>query len=113
LVVTGFPFGETVVLHTRTASAQRDPYNKVLYSVSDTSVPGCAFDPGSSIESVQGRDLLVTQPTVYLPAGTSVRSVDAVTVRGVTYEVDGSPDGYTHPYTGWQTPVVVKLRAAA
>lgn len=105
--------GETVTLHSRTPSGQKDPYNKVLYTVVDTQVDGCAFDPGGSTESVQGQDLVVSQPTVYLPAGTVVGAVDAVTVRGVKYEVDGSPNSYVSPFTGWAPGVVVKLKAAA
>lgn len=72
-----------------------------------------AFNPGTSVESLGGRDLLTVQPAVYLPAGTSIAAVDAVEVRGLTYEVDGSPNDWVNPFTGWNPGVEVRLRRAA
>lgn len=102
--------GETVTLLTRSKSGVDADGNDV-YTSASTTVAGCAFDPGGSLEVVQGRDTVTTTPTVYLPPGTAAHSVDAVTVRGVTYEVDGSPNSPTSPFTGWAPGVVVKLKA--
>lgn len=103
-----FPFGEPIALHTRAVTG-RDSFGNDIYTDTVTTVQG-AFDPGGSTEAVQGQDLVITQPTVYLPAGTQVAAVDAVQVAGLMFEVDGSPNAPQNPFTGWQPGVVVKLR---
>lgn len=105
-----FPFGQTVSLVKRAKGAP-DPLGNDTWTTTSTLVRG-AFDPGTSVESVQGQDLLVTSPRVFLPAGTDVDAVDAVDVAGARYEVDGSPNDYTNPFTGWQPGVVVQLKRA-
>jgi hypothetical protein len=78
-----------------------------------TSVPllAQAFDPGVSLEQVQGQDVITTQPTVYYPPGSDVAAIDAVTIFGRTYEVDGEPIvNLQSPFTGWQPGVIVRLK---
>jgi hypothetical protein len=104
-----FPFGETVVLHSRTLTGQ-DVLGNDIYTSADISYGGCAFSSGGSIELLQGQDLVTTQPTVCLPVGVTVKTTDRVTVRGDLYEVDGSPNADTNPFTGWQPGVIVKLQ---
>jgi hypothetical protein len=103
-----FPFGEPITLVTRT-KGQPDALGNDTWTTATTSVRG-AFNPGTSVESVQGQDLLVTQPSVYLPAETVVGAIDAVQVGGLTYEVDGSPNNWRNPFTNWQPAVEVKLK---
>lgn len=105
-----FPFGTTVTLITRSVIG-RDGDGNDIYQDVQTVLPGCAFDPGGSTELVQGQDLVTTTPTLYAPAGTVIGPVDAILVAGQTFEVDGTPNTYTNPFTGWQPGVVVKLRA--
>lgn len=105
-----FPGGVTVTLITRTISGQNAQGNDV-FTTTSTSIPNCAFDPGTSIEILNGRDTVITQPTVYLPSeAQSVFPIDAVTVNGTTYEVDASPNYNVNPFTGWQPGIVVKLK---
>lgn len=104
-----FPFGDLITLVTRTPTG-RDGDGNTTYSTVTTTLRG-AFAPVGSVETVQGQDVVVTQPTVYLPAGTDVTAVDRVIVNAVTYDVDGTPAAYTNPFTGWQPGVVVKLKA--
>jgi hypothetical protein len=103
-----FPFGQAVTLVKRVKGAA-DALGNDTWTT--TSIPtNGAFDPGTSVESVQGQDLLVTSPRVFLPAGTDVSAVDAIDVAGARYEVDGSPNDYTNPFTGWNPGVVVQLK---
>ena len=106
-----FPFGETVTLHRRVLSPKPDQDGNDVYIPTDIPIPGCAFDPGGSVESVQGQDMVTTKPTVYAPPGTVVLATDGVTVRGLPYEVDGAPSDYISPFTGWNPGVVVRLKA--
>jgi hypothetical protein len=47
--------------------------------------------PTSAIESTDRGDLLVTNMTVYAPAGTDLVATDRVRWLGDVYEVDGAP----------------------
>ena len=102
-----FNYGESITLLANGTTAN-DEYGDPIPAQTSTVVLG-AFDPGGSTEN-PGQDTATTQPTVYLPPGTDVSWVDAVQVRGVTYQVDGSPNSYVSPFTGFTTGVVVKLR---
>lgn len=103
-----FPFAQTVTLVKRVKSGT-DGLGNDVFTTTTTDVPG-AFNPGTSAELVQGQDVVTTQPTVYLPAGTDVVATDAVQVAGEQFEVDGSPNVWTNPFTGWAPGVEVKLR---
>ena len=103
-----FPFGEPITLITRTKGAP-DARGNDTWTPTTTTVTG-AYNPGTSVELVQGQDLLTVQPSVYLPPGTVVSAIDAVQVAGLTYEVDGSPNEMTSPWTGKDFGIVVKLK---
>lgn len=104
-----FQNGELITIVTRTVTGH-DSLGDDTYSTVSTVVRG-AFAPGGSVELVQGQDQVIIQPTVYLPPGAVVAPTDQVVVRGVTYDVDGSPNDYASPYTGWQPGVEVRLKA--
>lgn len=104
-----FPFGDQVTILRRTAAGTDAYGNTVLTAVPQTVIG--AFDPGGSTELVQGQDMVVSQPTVYLPAGTVVGATDALVVAGVTYEVDGAPRPWRSPFTGVPFGVAVKVKA--
>lgn len=102
-------FTVPVTLSTRAVSGQ-DSFGNDVYAVVQSTVDG-VYAPGSSSEQVQGQDVVVTQPTVYLPTGTDVDSVDALTIGGLIYEVDGQPSIWpAHPFTGWQPEFSVEVR---
>jgi len=103
-----FPFAQTVTVVKRVKSGT-DSFGNDVFTTTQVDVPG-AFNPGTSAELVQGQDLLTVQPSVYLPPGTDVAAIDAVQVGGLLYEVDGSPNAWTNPYTGWNPGTEVKLR---
>jgi hypothetical protein len=103
-----FPFGQPITL-IRRVKAALDAFGNDTWTTTTATVSG-AFNPGTSVELVQGEDLLTTQPTVMLPPGTQVNALDAVQVDGLVYEVDGSPNSPVNPFTGWAPGVVVKLR---
>lgn len=103
-------FTVPITVVTRTVSS-RDAYGNDVSTTSTVVVDG-VFAPGGSVERLAGGDTVTTQPTVYLPSP-APKAVDAVTVAGVTYEVDGQPQTWpAHPFTGWvpDLPVVVPLR---
>lgn len=104
-----FPFGQTITLRHRTPNGT-DSYGDDAWTVTTTTAVG-AFAPARSVETDSGTATTL-QPAVYLPPGTGVDWLDAVIVDGVTYEVDGSPNVWTQPFTGWQPGVEVLLKTA-
>jgi len=109
------PYGETV---TRLrATAVLDPYSQREtgedWSAPDElEIPGCAFDPGGSLESAEvGREPVVSTPTLYAPVDADVTARDRVIMRGRTWLVDGDPAEYRSPFSGWAPGLVVKLKA--
>lgn len=105
-----FPFGDAITLHSRTGVTPDPVYGNDVPTYTDSTVVG-AFAPAGSIELVQGQDTVITSPSVYLPAGTVVAAVDQVTVRGLTFDVDGDPQDWRNPFTGWQAGIVVRLKS--
>jgi hypothetical protein len=104
-----FQLGTPITLINRSVTGVSPLGNDALGTAVTTVVLG-GFAPGGSTELVQGQDQIITQPTVYLPAGTNVTAIDRIVVAGQTFEVDGSPNPYCNPFTGWRTPVEVKLK---
>lgn len=101
-----FPNGEPIVL-LRNGVPTTNRFGDPVPQQSEVTVTG-AFDPGTSVESA-GQDTAATQPAVYLPPGTDVSWVDAVTARGVTYQVQGVPQEWSNPFTGTVFGVEVRL----
>lgn len=102
-------FTVPVVLKTRVKSGE-DNFGNDVFTETDLPTQG-VFAPGSSAELVQGQDVVTTQPTVYLPTGTDVSAIDALTVNGLQFEVDGAPMVWPpHPMTGWQPDYSVEVR---
>lgn len=102
-----FPFGVTVTLITRAVTGQ-DNYGNDIYGETTSTVVG-AFAPAGSSELVQGQDTVIDRPTVYLPSGTDVSAVDAVQINGDRYQVVGTPNDWSSPFTGWAAGVEVRL----
>lgn len=107
------PFGLTVTLVRNTKSGVDADGNDV-YTATNVKVPGCAFAPAGSVETLGNQDTVTSTPQLYLPSGTVVAAIDQIIIptQG-TFEVDGEPaDWGSHPMTGW-TPsnnIVLKLR---
>lgn len=109
-----FPYGETV---TRLrATPKVDPYSGEETGKSWTTpdrldIPGAAIAPGDSSEpTLDARNQITTTPIVYTDLGVDVLPGDRLVVRGRTFEVDGYPAEYAHPFTGWQAGAAITLK---
>jgi hypothetical protein len=88
-----------------------EPTQRNWNDVTEVTIPGVAFNPGSSNEpSEVGRNAVITQPEVYAPFDADVLAGDRLVVRGDTYEVDGNPAAWRSPFTGWEPGLVIKLK---
>lgn len=104
-----FPFGETITLIHRVITGRDAQGNYVFDETSTENVSG-ACSPDLGTEGTSGMDQVSSKPLAYLPAGTVVASTDALIVRSLKYEVDGSATAWNSPFTGWAAGVVVPLK---
>lgn len=106
-----FPNGETVVRKRRALVV--DPYSQETTlgswaTATTTNILGCAVSQGSTSEPLQdGRAQVVSDFTVFMPAGTDVTAQDRLTIRGVECQVDGHPFDWRSPFTGWAPGLAV------
>jgi hypothetical protein len=107
-----FPYGEVITVITRTVSG-RDAEGNDVYTESSTPYIG-AFDPAIGFESTNLQDQVQTQPGVYLPYVAVAGSGDAVVLQdgphAGRYEVDGRPEWWKNPHTGWEAGCKVPLK---
>ena len=102
------PFGETVTLKVRAVTGQDSDGNDV-YGTTPTTLEGVPVWPRNSSELVQGESLTIVGLTALLPPGTDASAIDAVTVYGLDYEIDGEPGRYRSPFTNTDPGVLVNL----
>lgn len=105
-----YPFAETFTVLSSAVTGQ-DSYGDDVRTDTSTTTTG-VFAPEGSTEVVQGRDLVINNPTVYL-------SADAVTpaatdrIRrestGEVFNIDGQPAVYINPFTGERPGAVLRL----
>jgi hypothetical protein len=69
----------------------RDNWGNLQGSDEEADVPGCSVQPTSASESTDRGELLITNATAYLPAGTDILATDRVQWLGTVYAVDGPP----------------------
>lgn len=96
--------------------AEYDAFGNLLAAA----IPAVNFDAvfvppstqaGSQIIDGVLRETTVTKPTLYAVGRPAVKSGDPITVNGESgWQVDGMPAAYTHPWTGWEPPLVIELR---
>lgn len=111
-----FPFGETVTHLDGTASVTQDDLGNDVRSfpvkATYSKVPVAPRDGGgtSSNELVQGQDMVVIGLTIYVPDRVVVDAQDRFMVRGEEFEVQGDPQFYQSPFTGWRPGSPVALQ---
>jgi hypothetical protein len=104
-----FPFGETITVITRTKTGV-DGYGNATYGESSVDVIG-AFDPAIGFESTAGNhDQVTSQPQALLPFDAVVDSNTVLVIRGKRFEVDGEPNYWQSPFSGWQAGLAVPLK---
>jgi hypothetical protein len=86
----------------------RDNWGDGQGSDTETDVSGCSVQPTSASEDTDSGDLLITNVTAYLPAGTDILATDRVRWLGDTYAVNGPPARWRDE-TGAEDHVQVQL----
>lgn len=99
--------GETVTVLTR-SPAGRDAHGNEIWTWAERDVPGCIVWPSGSSEQTEARDTVTDRINVSFPYGTDVSAVSRMRVRGELYEVDGTPEQWSSPLTGWRAGVLVR-----
>lgn len=76
---------------TRLRGLSRDNWGDPSGTAAELDITGCSVQPVSASESTDRGELLVTNLTAYLPAGTDILATDRVQWLGSTYAVNGKP----------------------
>jgi hypothetical protein len=106
----GYPlltYGQMVTVRNRFADG-RDEYGNDKYSYTETVVGPCSVQQASSRENISNTDQVVTGMTVFMPFGTEIGYLDSVIINGAEYEVTGTPDTWTSPFSGHTAPIMVR-----
>ena len=89
-------------------------FGETVTRVSDNlTIPGCSLQSASSVEPRDGgAQRVVTNLILFVPPEHAVKlsSLDTLDVRGVEYEVEGTPVGEFSTFTGQAANVPVTLR---
>lgn len=110
------PFTFTVPCSRPLVPAWADDFGNMIGSSRSAITFDAVFVPPATISGsqiVDGvlRETTITQPTLFIEGRPDIHSGDPIIVDGVDgWEVDGDPAVYLHPWTGWEAPLVVKLR---
>lgn len=106
-----FPFGDQVTITSRTQTGV-DDYGQPVYDDTQTVVRG-VFSPSDTVRDAQtGSFQIVERPNVLLPYGTQIDTTSTVAVGDVTYYVDGVPQSWKSPFSGWKAGMKVALTTA-
>lgn len=106
----GAPLGGELVVILRRVPAGEDRYHNQRFTTVEVPVTGAAVRVVGSDEK---GTLLSDTLEVTLPPGTAVTANDRLRVRGLVYEVDGTPETDHDPMTGTEPGVKVIARRVA
>ena len=103
-----FAHPETFSIVTQTVIGVDGDGNDV-YGPVETPATG-AFAPAGSTELIQGETVVLTHDTIYLTDGEPVPTAnDKIRARGNLYSIDGEPEVYHNPFTGYEPGAVLRL----
>lgn len=108
------PYGEDITVTTVTQTGT-DEYGDPVTSRTSIVRKG-AFAPAIGFEKTGGQDQVVSQPQVLFTGQDAddvaavITSTSEITVRGKTYQVDGEPEDWRSPFTGWHAGLVIPLK---
>lgn len=102
------------ITRVRATPGDRDAYGDPVASTeAATEISGAFTAPHQSDEpNERGRDGLIIELDLYVPAGTDLTAADLIEVDGARYSIEGQPGVWTNPLTGWQAGVVAALKRA-
>lgn len=79
--------------------------------VSSHQLSGCALAAQRSSEDTARAGTVATEQLLYGPYGADLTAQDVVVLPdGTEWEVDGSPESWRSPFTGWEAGVQVRVR---
>lgn len=101
-----------VVLRIPYEGTTEDAHGNETESWGDpVTLDGFGFDPGSSSEPRRpGQDRVIVEPALYGPFDMPFEPKDQVTVRGVTYDIEGEVRRWRGFFSNREFGAVVSLR---
>lgn len=83
--------GDTV---TRMRGKTRDRYGNLAGADASADISGCSVQPAGGTEQTGTGEMVVTNMTLFAPAGTDILVTDRIGWAGDTYAVDGPPKAW-------------------
>lgn len=106
-----YPFGPVVILILRGVATGTDADgNDTFTPAAGVPIRAQYFRAGPGSEALGSQDTVTDQPEVGFYPDTVLTAFDRVSVGGVLYDVDGSPNPTVNPFTGTNFGLVVKLK---
>jgi hypothetical protein len=103
-----------VIVRIRTTPAGFDDYGDPIATATEyeLTLTGC-FTAPAGVEEVldRGRHGSIVFLDLYGPTGTDIRHDDIIEIGARRYEVEGEPETYQSPHTGWNAGMKVRLRS--
>lgn len=102
------PFAESFAILSEQVTSQDTDGNDVRTSTELTTRG--TFAPAGSTVLIQGQTTVLDHDTVYLNDGEPTPAeTDKMRVRGLVYDVDGTPEVFFNTLTGYQPGPVIRL----
>lgn len=103
-----FPLGQTITVHRMARDRYGDRTETAHFEVA-----GCGFAPRLSTENTGRAEEVTADAELYAPHSADLRVTDVIELADSTrWEVQGEPQRWQNPFTGWQPGVVATLRRA-
>lgn len=87
----------------------RDAWGNLTGTDSETPAGGCLVQPLGGVEATDRGEMVVTNVTLFVPAGTDITATDRVRWRGRVYAVNGPPEAW-HDRAGRESYLQVELK---
>lgn len=92
-------------------SGSLDEYGNTVPNAISTTVNALGYlEQVDSVETLDGRDTVVSSFQAWFPTGTSLDAFDRLTFGTQSFEVDGEPWQVFNPRTGVQSHIIAKLK---
>lgn len=100
---------QPVVIHKFAAAV--DEYGNTVPNATSASVAAVGYlEQKDSVETLEGRDTVVSAFQAWFPVGTPLNAFDRLSFGAQSFEVDGEPWQVYNPRTGVQSHIIAKLK---
>lgn len=104
-----YPFGQTVQVLDGSVTGEDADGNDVRTFPVKATLLNVVVAPAGTNELLDAQETVTWDLDLYPPPDASIAPTDRVVIDGVTYAVDGMPQQWQSPFSGWQPGGYVRL----